>query len=281
MSRPSRVVGLDGPASSVCVGATHACALLTTGQVECWGTNLFGLLGDGTTVSRTKAARVRDVDNAKEIVCSNGHTCARLGDGSVACWGINTNGQLGDGTRDDRLAPVHPKLEPVIALAAGVGFTCAIARDGRVWCWGYQAGPGDVDLDTPTIIAGIRGATAITAFRHRTCVRAADATVTCWSDAAHPAPVPMLGGNDIRAFNAACAAHATGEIRCDETQLVPIPGDPTEPVHLPGVTTFVTSGLTTCALALDALWCWGRNRRGEVGDGTTERRTEPTRVEHP
>lgn len=46
---PDEVVGLAGPAQSVIAGATHACALMVAGSVQCWGHNWLGQVGDGTT----------------------------------------------------------------------------------------------------------------------------------------------------------------------------------------------------------------------------------------
>jgi len=41
----------------------------------------------------------------------------------------------------------------------------------------------------------------------------------------------------------------------------------------------VASGGATCALnASGELWCWGYNSFGDVGDGTTDSRTQPVRV---
>ena len=35
--------------SAVSVGASHACALVTSGVAWCWGSDLYGQIGDGTT----------------------------------------------------------------------------------------------------------------------------------------------------------------------------------------------------------------------------------------
>ena len=46
-------VGLPGAAFFVTAGAAHACAILAAnGEVYCWGANVEGQLGDGSTVDR-------------------------------------------------------------------------------------------------------------------------------------------------------------------------------------------------------------------------------------
>jgi alpha-tubulin suppressor-like RCC1 family protein len=49
---PVDVTGLDGGVSSISSGLHHACAVLETGTVKCWGDNQYGQLGDGTNEDR-------------------------------------------------------------------------------------------------------------------------------------------------------------------------------------------------------------------------------------
>ena len=49
--RSTVVVDLTG-ATSVSIGGSHACAVLASGRVRCWGDNTFGQLGDGTQTRR-------------------------------------------------------------------------------------------------------------------------------------------------------------------------------------------------------------------------------------
>ena len=44
--------------SAVAAGGDHTCALKGTGQIYCWGSNGYGELGDGTTVTRRSPVRV-------------------------------------------------------------------------------------------------------------------------------------------------------------------------------------------------------------------------------
>ena len=94
---PVEVLGLT-EASEVAQGQSHACALLTDGHVECWGSNANGLLGDGKdefgTLSTTPV-QVVEIPDAIQIAAGANYTCALLPGGHVKCWGEGTYGQLG------------------------------------------------------------------------------------------------------------------------------------------------------------------------------------------
>jgi len=57
-SVPVQTTGLNSGVTSLSVGSRHACALMNSGTVKCWGSNAFGNLGDGTTTSRTTPVAV-------------------------------------------------------------------------------------------------------------------------------------------------------------------------------------------------------------------------------
>ena len=99
-------VTLPGNAIRVVVGADHACALLSTGAVYCWGGNAHGQLGRPGAASATPVA-VNGGVTFTTISAGPDHTCGvEAGTGAVGCWGANGTGQLGDGTTTDRSTPV-------------------------------------------------------------------------------------------------------------------------------------------------------------------------------
>ena len=106
---PVAVSGLD-MATSLSVGGRdtsgHTCATVSTGELSCWGGNMQGQLGDGSTTSRSAPVTVSGLADIVEVAAGGRHTCARRVGGTVVCWGANTSGQLGDGTIVNRLTPV-------------------------------------------------------------------------------------------------------------------------------------------------------------------------------
>ncbi len=125
---------------SLSAGAAHTCAVLTDGELLCWGRNAQGQLGDGTTQSsdRPVAAALTDV---AAVAAGVAHTCAVNLAGGVRCWGSNSVGQLGDGGTQNSLTPVQVEgLESgVLSISAGGSHTCALLESGGVRCWGWNA----------------------------------------------------------------------------------------------------------------------------------------------
>lgn len=98
-------------ATGVSVGAAHACALLSSGGVKCWGLNTSGQLGIGTSTGQSvfavdvKVNATTLLSGVTQLAAGASHNCAIVGMGGSAtarCWGLNTSGQLGDGTTTNR-----------------------------------------------------------------------------------------------------------------------------------------------------------------------------------
>ncbi len=134
---PVPVEGLAGPVRAIAAGNQYACALLSAGAVSCWGFNLHGNLGDGTTTDRLQPVQAQGVSNAVALTAGFQHACAALATGNMLCWGDNALGNLGDGTRTARTTPTAVVgLTQAEVVTAGTAHTCAIQGGTSVYCWG-------------------------------------------------------------------------------------------------------------------------------------------------
>jgi alpha-tubulin suppressor-like RCC1 family protein len=185
---------------------------------------------------------------------------ARLADGTFRAWGSNNAGQLGDGTTTQRLMPSTTRVvADTEEVVGGSQHSCARRADGSVQCWGSNAagqlGDGSASTltrATPAPVPGLTAVAALAAGPQHTCAVRGDGTVRCWGANANY----QLG---------------TGDARNRDT--------PTAVTGLTGSFVAVTAGTEhTCALRADgAVWCWGSNAMGQLGDGPATR-TAPLQV---
>jgi alpha-tubulin suppressor-like RCC1 family protein len=250
---------------AVAAGLAHSCALTRLGDVYCWGSDSRGQLGDATTVRRSAPVRVAGVDSYVAVTTGATHSCGVTSAAMVRCWGANDQGQLGDGTRTSRPVPTAVILPSrAIGVAAGGQHSCAVGESGEVHCWGVnrdgQLGIGlqHVMRELPSSVAAlpVRASTVGAGLAH-SCALGTDGSVWCW------------GRNESGQLGDGT------RIRRPTPARVPF-GDAQPLVQV------VSGGAHTCALGGNGgVWCWGRNTRGAIGDGTTTNRMVPTRVRLP
>lgn len=100
---PTAVSALTSGVTQVVAGQVHTCALLTTGDVKCWGYNGDGEIGDGTTLKKNSPTAV--TTGVTHLAAGSFHTCALYTPWGLKCWGDNSSGQLGDRTTENKLLP--------------------------------------------------------------------------------------------------------------------------------------------------------------------------------
>ena len=127
-SNSSVPVEVRGPASGLrafTAGGGHTCGLTADDEVDCWGDNGLGQLGNGTTRTSSVPVAVQGLaGRISAITAGLGHTCALSSDGRVTCWGDNTYGQLGNGSKTISRVPVG------VAFAAAGTPPTSTARPG-------------------------------------------------------------------------------------------------------------------------------------------------------
>lgn len=78
------------------VGWFGACALTTSGQVYCWGSNIFGTVGNGSTAASVAYASLVPLpEPVTEVQVGLNVACALTESGRVFCWGENDRNEMG------------------------------------------------------------------------------------------------------------------------------------------------------------------------------------------
>lgn len=269
------IAGAQTPAFGILQVAAangHTCAIVantTGGVVKCWGDNVYGELGDGTTINRITPVDVSGLPSGiTKIELGDSHACALTSTGGVKCWGDNRHGQLGDGTVIQRNTPVDVigLSAGVVAISAGGAFTCAVmgnSASGSAKCWGDNSsgelGDGtntdrSLPVDVNTLTSGV---VSISAGAYFTCALTFRSGAKCW-------------GNNIN-----------GQLG-DGTRI-----SSSIPVGVSGLANGVLeiSAATShaCALVTNisgsaGVKCWGDNVVGQLGDNTMLPRGIPADV---
>ncbi|MEO7572985.1 MAG: fibronectin type III domain-containing protein [Acidimicrobiales bacterium] len=105
---PVPVTGITD-ATFVTAGDNHTCVVVGASALRCWGRNVSGQLGNGTSGNASNSpspVSVVNVNGASVVTAGDYHTCAVVEDDGLACWGYNAAGQLGNGTTVDAPTPV-------------------------------------------------------------------------------------------------------------------------------------------------------------------------------
>lgn len=233
---PTAVPGLTG-VKQLTGGAYNTCALLDSQQIKCWGDNLNGQVGDGTSgTTRTAPTTVcasGSVSNGNCVIFTGAigvelgvyFGCAATTNGTVYCWGANDSSQLGIASDG------NPHPNPLLVNGAGFGglvvtkiavgaySACALSSDGtaansRLKCWGNGSGG---QLGSGSIPTGNVTATPVTVCTTASC----------------------SGSSYLTGVTEVTMGH-------------------------------YNSAYTTCAVASSAVWCWGNNGSGQMGLGTTD-----------
>jgi alpha-tubulin suppressor-like RCC1 family protein len=245
----------------VAAGEDHVVALRDDGTVWTWGSNQFGQLGDGTAAGhRTVPDVVPGLDGVVAVSAGARHSMALRSDGTVWGWGDNDEGQLGDGSVHSRVAPVAAKnLTRVVAIDGGGQSSLALDGDGRAWAWGAAAGATLGDVATaakPAVVHGLDDAEEVAAGDTFFLVRVADGRVWSWgSNSSGQLGIGFFG---------------------EPTQISP---SPAALGGRPAVIDVDGGGAHAVAVLADgSVSTWGRNDRGQLGNGTVFTGVRPARV---
>lgn len=299
---PNSAVASTNADDSLGLGA-FSCVVTASGTVQCWGSNNYGQLGNGTVTNSGIPVTVTGLSNVKAVAVGSLHACALTNVGTVWCWGQAAEGQLGNGiiaTLSNTPVQVTG-LTNIISISSGGSFSCALDSLGNVKCWGRnsngQLGNGTSfptsNSATPVSVSGLTGIISLSSGNGHNCTLDNAGIVKCWGyngygqlgngtqvDSNIPVSVSGLTGiTAISTGNAnSCAIVNTGELKCWGDNGYGQLGNGTTisskvPVLVTGlsnVKTVTVGGGHVCVLTnTGEVKCWGYNMYKQLGNGTT------------
>lgn len=259
----------------------------TTGQIYCWGDNSRGTVGNGSNTSIVSLPQAVSTLNGlpdgykATMLASSGsesYDMCAVANNIPYCWGDDANGQIGNGTISNlpvsSPAPVYTdgtlQNKTITAITQngtqGSVHVCVVA-DRSVYCWGTnqqgELGTGTYGGNSSVPVKVHSNGTftnsnvdSVYAGIHHTCALENN-RIYCW------------GVNDLGEL---------GNKGIGTRSNLPVS------VYMDGalagltVTAISGGGNRGCAIAGYSTYCWGLNSDGQIGDGTTTNRFEPTKA---
>jgi alpha-tubulin suppressor-like RCC1 family protein len=258
-------VGAGADWALVSCGRYHTVALKTDGSLWAWGDNGFGQLGQGEGSAAELHSPIQVGTDTDWVAVDTGEysVVALKADGSLWAWGGNRYGQLGlgdSGLGTERYCPAQVGTDRDWATASvGVYHTAALKGDGSLWTWGSnglgQLGYGsNIPLwESPWQVGADTDWASAEAGGYFTAALKDYGAIYAWGDNADG----QLGDGTTVAKSVPARAGTAED----------------------WVALAVTGGTHAAAMkANGALWTWGRNGFGQLGDGTTSNSSVPVLV---
>jgi alpha-tubulin suppressor-like RCC1 family protein len=267
----------NGNVTAVGTSGLTTCAV-ESGIVYCWGANGLGAVGNGSTTGNGTHPSV-----PQKVVNANGFTnsgvtavavgltvCAirNVNGGELFCWGAGSSGQMGDGTLVERNpSPVKVGSGPdgfansnVVSVSSISIYVCAVRAESTnqvMYCWG-NGGFGSLGvLPVSNQQSSPRKVTPNGGMANTSVTSQHVAQATCAVD---NGVVYCFGIN------------WTGQVGNGTTtsQRLPVKVSATGGMANNGSVSMVSAETGhACAIESGSLYCWGKNDKGQMGNGTT------------
>ena len=238
----------------VSVGDNHSLGIDSEGKLWAWGNNSDGQLGDGTTTNRTTPVEVKSDKKFKHISAGYHNSFAIDTEGYLWAWGTSggEHWALGDGSTTTYKKPKQIKSDTkFVQVSAGLYYCLAIDSEGNLWGWGKndyaQIGDGTrTSVKAPKKIFEGTQFKEISAGEYHSFAIDVNDDLWLWG----------FNGNSLDSDK----IYITVPTKVEENKKFK-----------------KISSVYDHNLAIDIegnLWSWGKNDCGQLGDGTTENRTE-------
>jgi alpha-tubulin suppressor-like RCC1 family protein len=271
-------------------GGSHTCAVSTDGVGYCWGGNWHGQLGvghhDGDPPEHLRLRVPTPIQTElrfRAAVAGGISSCGIALDGKAYCWGSPQEGRLGTGATDaankfaDKTVPTAVAGDVVFATVTPRSWhTCGLSSTNAVFCWGGGAhgvlGSGtinQIDSPIPTRVAAATDFSAVVSGQFHNCAFTRDGVASCWGantdgelgdGTTRDAAAPQVVATKRRFISIAAGGNLVVSARGD-----------------------VTTWGFSCAVTADGgtVFCWGDNRHGALGNGSTDARLTPVPISNP
>jgi alpha-tubulin suppressor-like RCC1 family protein len=246
---------------TLATGADHICGLATDDRAYCWGANSDGQFGTGKTGSSTTPVQAAGGMAFVAIAAGTGFTCGLTAAGEAWCFGYSGLGNLGDGTK---ISFGNTYSSTPVRVAGGHAFrsihasnqyACGVTPAGEAYCWGNNANgqlgaPSVSATSTPVAVTGGLSFRSLSTGFGLACGVTTGSAVYCW------------GMNKDGQLGAVVPNGSTKPVRSAGTLLA---------AEVSAANVATGAGSFACAISADRLTtqCWGKNDKGQLGNGTT------------
>jgi alpha-tubulin suppressor-like RCC1 family protein len=295
------------PAVDMAVGKEHACAVVTGGDLYCWGRNLWGELGNASFSQSNTPVRVLagqaaagDMDgtstylaNIAQVEGGSRYTCALSSNGNVYCWGLNSFGDIGNNQAGNTAWPTPQRvlkggaqpadvdgtntyLANITSITIGDRHTCAVSSAGNAYCWGLnssgQIGDNTISFDNsvPVQVHGVGDV----GFLSGISLISAGVSHTC---ATTGSDVYCWGGNFSGQLGDGTTTDSLTPVQVLQGEASSVAGD-NDGTYLQSGAVEAGSSHTCVSTSNLNSYCWGLNSSGQLGNGTTTDSSTPVRV---
>ena len=243
----------------------HTMIIKDNGDLYAWGANANGQLGDGSVISNSSPVKI-GTDTWKAVSAEYVNNTVAINDnGDLYAWGYTF------GDVSNRPVPILPGTK-WLEVSAGRFYAMAIKDNGTLWAWGIndygQLGNGEGGYEDdggggttpkfssdPVQIGKDTDWKIVSAGQYHSAAIKKDGSLYTW------------GRNNYGQLGKGTSGDLDNPANL-------------KPAKIDGKWKAVSLGIShTVAIRSDGvLWAWGKNDKGQVGDGTTRQRNKPVRV---
>ncbi|MFI8631293.1 RCC1 domain-containing protein [Microbacterium sp. NPDC077663] len=264
--------------TSIAAGFAQTAAVAEDGSVYDWGFNSRGQLGNGTTVRSLAPVHLESnsfgAQKIRAVTAKDQHTLAIADDGTLYAWGNNENGQLGNqSTSTINSAPIHVTISGAAACVPDAESiddgSCSLSAETTYYYrLSYTLGRWDAPPSAWTPVTTALSPLTPTIGKDST---ASSVNVT-WPAAKMPStytlersttldggdPVTVYTGSDLNTVDAGGIAPQLRDVSFSATS-----------AGSDHVIALTTDG---------AVYAWGANRYGQLGNNSPREQPTPVRL---